>query len=139
TDWTHRSPPNYVERAHALVGRTVDEGRVRDVAATLRWLSARSPGPKRWAVAGARQAGVIAAYATLLEPRAARVVVVDPPASHRDGPIFLGVLRVLDVPEALGLLAPIPLTLIKAANPAFNRTTTIYETAGAKDALRRSP
>src|SRR5262245_50486586 len=31
--WTKKSPPNYVERAHALLGRTVDEGRVWDIAA----------------------------------------------------------------------------------------------------------
>lgn len=36
--WTHKSPPNYVERAHALVGRTVDAGRVYDIQAVARWL-----------------------------------------------------------------------------------------------------
>src|SRR5262249_15404179 len=28
--WTRVSPPNYVERSHALLGRTVDQGRVLD-------------------------------------------------------------------------------------------------------------
>ncbi|WP_406694909.1 prolyl oligopeptidase family serine peptidase [Singulisphaera sp. Ch08] len=140
SEWTHRSPPNYVERAHVLLGRTVDEGRVRDVAAALRWLrSEESPDKRRWTVAGSRQAGILAAYAALLEPSsAAQVVAVDPPASHRDGPIFLGVLRVLDIPDALGLLAPMPLRLIGASDPAFERTINIYKLAGAIDQVTRS-
>src|SRR5262249_52876335 len=40
TEWTRKSPPNYVARAHVLLGGTVDEGRVRDIAATIRWCQA---------------------------------------------------------------------------------------------------
>src|SRR5262249_16579881 len=98
--WTHKSPPNYVERAHALLGRTVDEGRVRDVAATVRYLDAKAGGRLRWKVIGRREAGVLAAYAALFEPAIAEVVAAEPPPSHDYGPTFLNVLRVLDVPEA---------------------------------------
>ena len=38
TRWTRKNPPNYVERSEALLGRTVDTGRVRDVIATARYL-----------------------------------------------------------------------------------------------------
>jgi len=79
-----------VERAHALLGRTVDEGRVWDVAATLRALGGES-GPAKWRVVGRRQAGVLGAYAALFVPGLEGVVVIDPPVSHRGGPIFLGV------------------------------------------------
>ena len=80
-------------------------------AAVVRWL-ADGPAPRRtWRIAGSRQAGIIAAYAALFEPAVAEVMVVDPLASHRDGPIFLNVLRVLDVPAAIGLLAPRPADL----------------------------
>ena len=82
-------------RADALLGRTVDEGRVRDVAATVRYLYEQDKGARTWRVAGRGQAGVIAAYAALFEPSIKEVIVVDPPASHMDGPYFLGVLRVL--------------------------------------------
>lgn len=136
-EWTHRSPPNYVERAHALLGRTVDVGRVWDVAATARWLADQSGSGKKWRVAGARQAGVLAAYAALFEPSIAAVAAVEPTASHHDGPIFLSVLRVLDTPDALGLLAPTPLVLIDAPD-AFGRTAEIYERAGARRALTRT-
>jgi hypothetical protein len=135
--WTRKSPPNYVERAHALLGRTVDQGRVWDVAAVLRHLRKQSEWKTQWAVAGRGPAGVIAAYAALLEPSVEEVICVEPTASHRDGPYFLGVLRVLDVPEALGLLAPRRLTLIGAKDKAFDRTAALFEVAGASDRLRR--
>ena len=118
-----------------LVGKTVDEGRVWDVAATVRWLAEGSGGRTRWTVAGRGQAGVIAAYAALFEPSAAEVVMIDPPGSHREGPIFLNVLRVLDIPAAAGLLAPRPLTLIGARGDAFELTRTLYQRAGAEAKL----
>jgi hypothetical protein len=66
------------------------------------------------------------------------VVILDPPKSHKEGPYFLNVLRVLDIPEALGLLAPdVRLTLINARDPAFDRVEQIYRLAGAADKLTR--
>jgi hypothetical protein len=84
----------------------------------------------KWIIAGRGQAGVIGAYAALLDERLGGIVVVDPPASHREGPIFLNVLRVLDVPEALGLLAPRPLSIYTSRPEAFSRTVAIYGVAG---------
>ena len=96
----------------------------------------------RLRVVGKGQAGVIAAYATVFVPKdnVQELVILDPPLSHRDGPHFLNVLRVLDIPEALGLLAPdVKLTLIgkNARDKAFDKTAAIYERAGAKDKFRR--
>lgn len=62
-------------------------------------------------------------------------MAVVPPASHHDGPFCLGVLRVLDIPEALGLLAPMRLFLPGATDPSLDRTARIYEAAGAKAAF----
>ncbi len=135
--WTRKSPPNYVERAHALLGHTVDQGRVWDVAATSRFLAEEGSGQRVWKVAGRGQAGVLAAYAALFEPAIGEVVALDPPASHRDGPIFLNVLRVLDIPDALGMLAPRPLTLLHTQDRAFERTSELYRSAGAAEKLRR--
>jgi hypothetical protein len=84
----------------------------------------------KWTIAGKEQAGVIAAYAALLEPRLAEIVLVNPTPSHQEGPIFLNVLRVLDVPEALAMLAPRPLTIYASPSAAFTRTATIYGVVG---------
>jgi hypothetical protein len=126
-----------VERSLALLGRTVDEGRVWDIAATARRL-VEDDKKRKWRVVGRGQAGILAAYAALFEPSITEVVIVDPPASHRDGPIFLNVLRVLDIPDALGLLAPRPLTLVNAKDKAFDRTAEIYKLAGAEGKLQRT-
>jgi hypothetical protein len=132
--WTRKNPPNTVERSLALLGQTADTGRVRDVMAALVYLQ-----PLKGPVIGSGAAGIIAAYAVLFAPSGVdEVVIYDPPASHRDGPHFLNVLRVLDVPEALGLLAPdVKLTLVGAKDPAFDRTAAIYKLAGAEAKFER--
>jgi cephalosporin-C deacetylase-like acetyl esterase len=137
TSWTRKSPPNYVERSMTLLGSTVDTGRVRDIIATVRLLASGGKGKRRLILAGRGQAGILAAYAALFEPTIKEVIIVDPPVSHRDGPVFLNVLRVLDIPDALGLLAPRPLTLINAKDKAFDRTAAIYKLAGAEARLQR--
>jgi hypothetical protein len=120
--------PFYIRRALALLGRTVDGDRWRDVRTVLgSVLNSTVPGTApAWGIAGRGEAGVVAAYAALFEPRIGRTLLVDPPASHRSGPIFLNVLRVLDIPDALGLLAPRPLTIHTTETAAFERTAEIY-------------
>jgi dienelactone hydrolase len=136
-EWSHKSPPNYVERAHALVGRTVDEGRVWDIITTMHMLSAEAGGQRSFRLVGRGQAGILCAYAALFEPTVTEVVVIDPPVSHRTGPYFLNVNRIQDIPDALGALAPTPLTLINAKDKAFVRVAEIYRIAGAESKLQR--
>lgn len=138
TAWTRRSPPNYVERSLALLGRTEDAGRVWDIAAMARcFVYGDNESRFNSKLIGRGQAGILAAYAALFEPSISEVVIVDPPVSHKDGPYFLNVLRVLDIPEALGLLAPRKLTLVNAKDKAFDRTAEIYKLAGAADKFER--
>ncbi len=133
-------PPFTIQRSHALVGKTVDSGRVADVTAFIEYTHHVSSNAN-WKIAGRGQAGVIAAYAAALAPEhcVSEIVVVDPPASHRDGPIFLNVLRILDVPDALGLLAPRPLVIHTNRAELFRRTAAIYESAGARTKLIEAP
>jgi dienelactone hydrolase len=121
--------PFAIQRSLALLGRTVDSGRLEDVLVVTAQVT-RGNSSAKWIIAGSGEAGVIAAYAALFDPRLAEVVVVNPPASHRDGPIFLNVLLVLDIPEALGMLAPRPLTIHTSQPTAFARTASIYGVAG---------
>ena len=137
TEWTSNSPPNYVVRSHLLLGRTVDGGRVWDVISYARHMQSEELAGDSLRVGGYGTDGILAAYAALFEPSIKEVVVIDPPKSHKDGPYFLNVLRVLDIPEALGLLAPTPLTIIGGMDPAFDRTAEIYRLAGAADKLTR--
>lgn len=140
TKWTRKNPPNYVERSHVLLGRTVDAGRVWDVIAAAKYLNGNPrvgsvPGRKTpVVVAGSGAAAVIAAYAAALDESITGAVLVDPAASHMatGAPQFLNALRVCDVPEVMGLIAPRTLVVTGAEAGAFAKTTAIYEAAGAK-------
>ena len=141
--WTRDKFPHPIERSMPLVGATVDSGRVWDVMTVAGRHATQSV---RWRVAGSGNAGIIAAYAALYQPGIESVTLVAPPASHLPkssegadfGPALLNVLRVLDIPEALGCLAPKPLTLIGATDTAFDRTAAIYQLAGSKEQFRRT-
>lgn len=124
-------PPYYIQRSHALLGRTVDSGRVSDVVAFTEYTH-HVASNVNWKIAGRGQAGVIAACAAALAPQhcLSEIVVVDPPTSFRDGPTFLNVLRVADIPESLGLLAPRKLTIQTTNSEAFRNTASIYRAAG---------
>src|SRR5205814_350928 len=93
--WTRKSPPNYVERSHLLLGQTIDERKLHYLLVNVKRL-ARQETNQKWdgRIIGKGQAGIIAAYAALLEPSIKEVVLIDPPRTHKDGPHFLGVLRV---------------------------------------------
>jgi hypothetical protein len=140
--WTMSNPPNFVIRSHALLGSTVDTGRVLDVLSTAALLSG---GEKNGSgkpstpikVAGKGAAGLIAAYAAVLDDRIAGVAVIEPPATHMDNaaPQFLNVLRVCDVPDLLGMIAPRPLTVAGATDDGLSRTTAVYSSAAAKERL----
>jgi len=136
TRWNDPAP-YYIRRSLPLLGSTVDTGRLTDVLAAAKQLFSSTR--KKVNIIGRGQAGVIAAYAALLEPRINEVVAIDPPASHRDGPIFLNVLRVVDVPEALGMLAPRPLTIATSQSGAFDRAQSIYRVAGGNLKMEPAP
>jgi hypothetical protein len=62
--------------------------------------------PARIMVLGKGVAGILGLYAALLDARIAQVMLMDPPSSHVEGPIFLNILRYADLPVAAALLAP---------------------------------
>jgi dienelactone hydrolase len=141
TTETKMEENNTFERSMALLGGTVDSGRIWDTMTVIR---RRQGDGTAWRVAGQGNAGIIVAYAALYEVSIERVVAVNPPASHRPGPdggtygpVLLNVLRVCDIPEALGCLAPRPIALIGARDRAFDRTAALYRLAGAADHLER--
>ena len=84
-----------------LLGQTVDTGRVRDIIAVAHPdKDDEAVGTPHMTLIGRGQSGVLCAYAALYVPSVKEVILYEPSISHKDGPIFLNVLRVLDIPEA---------------------------------------
>jgi hypothetical protein len=133
TRWTRKNPPNYVERSHVLLGRTVDTGRVWDIIATARYLHGKYNGDIPVYVLGEGAAGVLAAYAALWEPEIAGVILNRPSLSHMnaEAPQFLNALRVCDVPDVLGMLAPRALTIYIDRRDVLGKVAQIYTAAVA--------
>ncbi len=105
------------------LGRTVDSMRLWDVlraAAALREQAGAKP--ERMTVLGKGVAGALGLYAALLDPAIDQVMLLDPPASHRQGPIFLNVLRYTDLPEVAGIVAPRPLIFYGQIPEAYRKT-----------------
>lgn len=97
----------HIRRRFALLGQTLEDRRVWDVRralACLRTVPDLKDVPL-W-LQGKNDMAGIALYASLFEPDVARLDLWHPPASHRQGPIFLNVLRVLDMPQAVALAFP---------------------------------
>jgi hypothetical protein len=110
TRWTGADDPridNHIRRRFALIGQTLDGQRVWDVRrglAVLRQVPDLKGVPP-WLQGKRDMAGVVL-YASLFEPDVVRLDLWHPPASHRQGPIFLNVRRLLDMPQAMALAFP---------------------------------
>ena len=133
TRWTRKNPPNYVQRSHVLLGRTVETGRVWDVAAVARYLHAKYETKVPVYGLGEGAAGILAAYAAAWEPEVAGVILNDPPAGHGapEAPPLLNVLRVCDIPDILGMIAPRPLTVYGGGDESLDKVARIYAAAEA--------
>jgi hypothetical protein len=95
----------HLRRRLLLLGESLESGQVWDIvqaAAALRSLPGMAKVPL-W-LQGERVMAANAIYASLFIPAVARLDLA-PPASHRDGPIYLNVLRHLDLPQAAALAA----------------------------------
>jgi cephalosporin-C deacetylase-like acetyl esterase len=113
------------------LGETVDSMRLRDVLRAFERLRADSGvDPNRIMVLGKGVSGALGLYAAILEPRIHQVMLIDPPSTHREGPIFLNIMRHTDLSEAAALLAPRRLNFYGHMPPAFEYTKHVYELYG---------
>lgn len=107
TAWnTQGSRQTHIRRRFVLLGQTLEGMRLWDVrraTQALRALAETKDAELEYRAAG--ESAVLAIYAAMFEPGIARLDLHNPPASHRDGPQFLNVLKVLDVPAALAMAA----------------------------------
>ncbi|MBW7997859.1 MAG: hypothetical protein FVQ81_15080 [Candidatus Glassbacteria bacterium] len=97
-----------MRRQATIIGRSFDGMRVYEIIRSLDLLrSLDEVDNSRLTVSGRGALGVNGVYAALLaggEP--VKAVVESPPASHTQGPYYLGILRETDIPEVLSLMGP---------------------------------
>jgi hypothetical protein len=89
-----------VRRRFMLLGQTLDSMRVWDIRQAIRALKVRYPSAEL-RVEGRGAQGVNLLYASLFENGISGMVLHDLPSSHQQGPDYLNVLRVMDIPVAL--------------------------------------
>ncbi len=115
-----------IRRRFALLGRTFDGMRARDVLRGVNLLR-RNNGfslyDLPWNFTAVGQAAPVALTAAVLSGKSPlSVTLIDPPTTWRDGPAFLGIDRVMGLPQAATLLHPHPLTLINTPREAWSWT-----------------
>jgi hypothetical protein len=135
------SPAEYtdVERTAVWVGRTVAAMQVWDILRAIRWVTDEEKlSASSISLYGKDEMGIIALYAALFDERIKQVIVSDPPASHWQRPALLNVLRVTDVAEVAGALAPRRLVSLTKPSEAFDYTKRIYGLQRASHQLVQS-
>jgi hypothetical protein len=121
------------------LGHTVDSLRLADVLEAVKELRAtEGVDPARITVLGSGVSGALGLYAALLDESIHQVLLMDPPTTHVQGPIFLNVLRHTDLPEAAALLAPRRLNFYGRVPKDFEYTRHVYELTGRADHMRLS-
>ena len=94
-----------IRRRYMLLGQTLDSMRVWDIRCAVRALKVL---PEFRASALSLRArgemGVNTAYAALFEPAVSRLELDQLPKSHMQGPDYLNVLKVVDIPQVLEML-----------------------------------
>ena len=117
-------------------GRTPDSMRLWDILQAARALRAKTAKPI--AIGGSGISAGLALYAAILDQGIERTILVNPPTTHHDGPIFLNVLRHADLPEAAALLAPRQLVFYGRVPDPYRWTQGIYRLFGADAPLTMS-
>jgi dienelactone hydrolase len=88
---------------------------------------------------GCGEAGVACIHAALFDPRVAGVILEEPPASHAQGAPIPGILRVLDLEQSVGLMAPRPVALVAAGHGWRSWAARAYARIGRTERLMVEP
>jgi cephalosporin-C deacetylase-like acetyl esterase len=123
----------------ALIGSTLESMQLWDLLRSVDYLvEAEGLQLNGISVYGRRQMGGLALYAAALDARISRVILDDPPASHWQGPPLLFILRITDLAEAAGMVAPRKIVSLTRLPDTFAYTSSIYALYGEARAIRQA-
>lgn len=128
-----------LQRTAAWIGRTLGAMQVWDILRTIDWaLTDRNLTRPHVILYAKGEMAAFALHAAALEPRVTGVILNQPPASHWQGAPLLNVLRVTDLPEIAGLVAPRPLRFLGEMPASYDLTQRIFHTQRAERAIREN-
>ncbi|HWB98513.1 MAG TPA: acetylxylan esterase [Bryobacteraceae bacterium] len=126
-----------IKMSAALIGTTVESMQLWDLLRSIDYLvDGEGLQISEISVYGRKQMGALALYAAALDPRITRTILDDPPASHWQGPALLNILRITDLPEVAGMVAPREIVSLTSVPEAYTYTSAIYRLHGRKEAIR---
>ena len=98
-------PLHHMKRQAMVAGTTLESMQLYEVLRSLKFLRSRPEvDPAKVTIIGKGEIGINGLYASLMDGGVDRVVVQSPPASHRQGPCYLGILKFTDIPEVIALM-----------------------------------
>jgi cephalosporin-C deacetylase-like acetyl esterase len=96
---------HHMKRQAMVAGTTLESMQVYETLRSLEFLRSQPEvDPTKITIIGSGETGINGLYAALLDGKIERVVLASPPASHRQGPHYLGILKYTDIPEAVSLM-----------------------------------
>jgi dienelactone hydrolase len=106
TAWTgSEKKQNQIRRRFMLLGQTLDGMRVWDIRRAVRAVHfVREGDSAKFELRASGAMGVNALYAALFEPGVQRLDLAGLPQSQREGPDYLNVLKIVDLPPVLELV-----------------------------------
>jgi hypothetical protein len=136
------SPADYtdVERTAVWSGRTIAAMQVWDILRAVEWVAREEmPAVSSMSIYGKGEMSVVALYAAFWDERIKQIILNDPPASHWQSPALLNVLRVTDIAEVAGALAPRRLVSLTKLPESFEHTRTLYRRQRASQQFVQAP
>jgi cephalosporin-C deacetylase-like acetyl esterase len=96
---------HHMKRQAMVMGTTLESMQVYEILRSLELLrSLPEVDSARITVTGKGDAGINGLYAAVLDGNVEQTVIGSAPASHRQGPHYLGILRFTDIPETIALM-----------------------------------
>jgi dienelactone hydrolase len=115
----------HLPRRFVLAGTTIDEGRIWDVRRATSAVRTLLGDESQLTIAGQGPAAAIALYAGLFEPSIGDFDLQDLPADPHQGPVLIGIQRVLTMPEAVALALPRVVRLRGGDSAAWSWTAAV--------------
>ncbi len=123
----------------ALLGGTLESMQLWDILRSIDYLVEEEKlNLSSISVYGRKYMGGLALHAAAIDNSISRVILDDPPASHWQGPALLNVLRITDLPEVAGLMAPREIVSLTPLPDAYRYTRSIYRLHGKRDSIRQA-